>query len=81
MSDGTLLVIRLFQSRAAHASRFWLQQGFRKEMSMLWSLVVLLVILWALGLSFHVAGGLIHILLVIALIAVVFRLVTGRTLA
>ncbi|MFM9828309.1 MAG: lmo0937 family membrane protein [Sphingomonas sp.] len=48
---------------------------------MLWSLVVLLVILWALGLSFHVAGGLIHILLVIALIAVVFRLVTGRTLA
>ncbi|HEX7193532.1 MAG TPA: lmo0937 family membrane protein [Chthoniobacterales bacterium] len=34
--------------------------------------------LWLLGFSFHVAGGLIHIILVIALIVIIVRLVTGR---
>jgi hypothetical protein len=46
---------------------------------MLWTLAVILLILWALGfLAFHVGGGLIHLLLVIALIVIVYRLVTGR---
>ena len=46
---------------------------------MLWTLAVILVILWALGfLAFHVRGGLIHILLVIAVIVVIWNLVTGR---
>jgi hypothetical protein len=46
---------------------------------MLWTLAVVLLILWALGfLAFHVGGGLIHLLLVIALIVIVYRLVTGR---
>jgi hypothetical protein len=46
---------------------------------MLITLAVILLILWALGfLAFHVAGGLIHILLVIALIIIVVRLITGR---
>ena len=45
---------------------------------MLITLAVVLVILWALGFSFHVAGGLIHLLLVIALIVIVMRLITGR---
>ncbi|MGA8655862.1 MAG: lmo0937 family membrane protein [Chthoniobacterales bacterium] len=45
---------------------------------MLWTIAVILVILWLLGFSFHVAGGLIHIVLVIALVLVVIRLVTGR---
>jgi len=49
---------------------------------MLWGLIVLLVILWALGfLAFHVAGGLIHILLLVALIVLVINLTTGRRLA
>ena len=47
--------------------------------SMLWTAAVILLILWLLGFSFHVAGGLIHILLVIAVIVVIIRLVTGRT--
>jgi hypothetical protein len=47
--------------------------------SMLWTAAVILFILWLLGFSFHVAGGLIHILLVIAVIVVIIRLVTGRT--
>jgi len=45
---------------------------------MLWTLAVILLILWALGfLAFHV-GSVIHILLVMALIVIVYRLVTGR---
>ena len=46
---------------------------------MLVTLAIILVILWALGfLAFHVTYGLIHLLLVIALIVIVIRLVTGR---
>ncbi len=49
-----------------------------KEIDMLWTIVAVLLILWLLGLSLHVAGGLIHLLLVVALIVVVFNLVSGR---
>jgi Family of unknown function (DUF5670) len=46
---------------------------------MLWTLVGILVVLWLLGFSvFHVAGGLIHLLLVAAVIVVLFQLITGR---
>ncbi len=45
---------------------------------MLWAIFVILVVLWLLGFSFHIAGGLIHILLVIALIILVINLVSGR---
>jgi len=44
----------------------------------LWMLVVVILILWALGFAFEVAGGLIHLLLVVALIVIVYRLLTGR---
>jgi hypothetical protein len=45
---------------------------------MLWTILVVLFILWALGLfAFH-AGGLIHILLVIAVIVLIVRLLQGR---
>lgn len=48
---------------------------------MLWTIAVILFILWALGFGvFHVAGGLIHLLLVIAVIVIVYRLITGRRL-
>jgi uncharacterized protein DUF5670 len=45
---------------------------------MLWTIVVLLLVLWLLGFTMHVAGGLIHILLVVALVVIVFRLLSGR---
>jgi len=46
---------------------------------MLFTLAVVLLILWALGfLAFNVGGSAIHLLLVIALIVIVYRLVTGR---
>ena len=45
---------------------------------MLWTIFVVLVILWLLGFSLHIGGGLIHALLVIALIVFVYNLLTGR---
>jgi hypothetical protein len=46
---------------------------------MLWTLALILLILWGLGLvTSYTAGGLIHILLVVALVVVVLRLVQGR---
>ena len=46
---------------------------------MLLTIGLILVVLWALGFfAFHVAGGLIHILLVIAVVVIIFKFVTGR---
>jgi Family of unknown function (DUF5670) len=45
---------------------------------MLWTIFVIVVVLWLLGFSFHVGGGLIHLLLVVALIVLVFNLLSGR---
>jgi hypothetical protein len=47
--------------------------------NLIWIIVVVLVILWLLGyVAFPIGGNLIHILLVIALILVIYRLATGR---
>ena len=48
---------------------------------MLWTVFVILLILWLLGFSFHIAGGLIHLLLVIAVVVLVINLITGRRVA
>ena len=45
---------------------------------MLWTIFVILLVLWLLGFSFHIAGSLIHLLLVVALIVLVFNLIAGR---
>ena len=46
---------------------------------MLWTLAVILLIVWALGFFVvHVGGGLIHLLLVIAVVVVLVRVITGR---
>jgi hypothetical protein len=45
---------------------------------MLWTIFVVVLLLWILGFSFHVAGSLIHLLLVVALAILIFNLVTGR---
>ena len=46
---------------------------------MLWTLAVILFVLWLLGFAaFHIGGGLIHLLLVIAVIVVIVQLVSGR---
>jgi hypothetical protein len=45
---------------------------------MLWTIFAILVILWLLGFGFHVGGGLIHILLVGAVVWLLWNLLTGR---
>ena len=46
---------------------------------MLWTICVILLILWALGMATsYTAGGLIHILLLIAVVALLFRVIQGR---
>jgi uncharacterized protein DUF5670 len=45
---------------------------------LLWLVIVALVVLWLIGLVANIGGGLIHILLVIALIVIVVNLLTGR---
>lgn len=45
---------------------------------MIWTIIVILVVLWLLGFIAHIGGGLIHILLVVAAIVLVVKLVTGR---
>ncbi len=46
---------------------------------MLWTIAVILLVLWALGMvSSYTVGGAVHLLLVIALIVVVFQFISGR---
>ncbi len=47
--------------------------------AMLWTLFAILLILWLLGWGFHIAGALIHVLLVIALLLLIVNLVRGDT--
>jgi hypothetical protein len=45
---------------------------------MLWTIFVILVVLWLLGFSLHIGGSLIHILIVIAVVVLIFNLISGR---
>jgi len=50
----------------------------RWRFNMLWTICVVLLILWLLGFSLHVGGGLIHLLLVVGLVILVINLLSGR---
>ena len=45
---------------------------------MLWTIFLILLVLWMLGFGFHVAGGFIHLLLVCAVVVLVYNLIAGR---
>lgn len=49
--------------------------------NLLWTIIVVLFVLWLLGFLLHFGGGLIHLLLVIAVIVIIINLVTGRRAA
>jgi uncharacterized membrane protein YtjA (UPF0391 family) len=49
-----------------------------EKANMLWTIFVVVLILWLLGFSLHVGGGLIHLLLVVGLVVLVINLVSGR---
>lgn len=44
---------------------------------MLWTVFVILVVLWLLGFSLHIGGGLIHLLIVVAVVVLIFNLISG----
>ncbi len=46
--------------------------------SILWTVVIVLVVLWLLGFVLHVGGALIHVLLIVALIVLLYNLFVGR---
>jgi hypothetical protein len=48
---------------------------------MLWTLFVILIVLWLAGFGFHVAGNLVHLLLLVALIVLLYNFITGRRTA
>jgi hypothetical protein len=48
---------------------------------MLWTIFVVLLILWLLGFTMHVGGSLIHLLLVVGLVVLIINLVSGRRAA
>jgi len=59
-----------------------LSRAHGKEHDMLWTVALILLLLWALGLlTGTTMGGFIHVLIVVAVIAVLFRIISGRRLA
>ncbi|WP_008314670.1 lmo0937 family membrane protein [Leptolyngbya sp. PCC 6406] len=47
-------------------------------LNLIWGVVVVLIIFWALGFAVNIGGGLIHLLLVLALVGIVYNLLVGR---
>lgn len=45
---------------------------------MLWTIAIILLVLWLLGVSLNIAGGIIHLLLLIAIVVGLYQLFTGR---
>ena len=45
---------------------------------LLWTIIVVLFVLWSLGFALHFGGGLIHLLLVIAVVLIIFNIISGR---
>lgn len=47
-------------------------------LNLIWTIVVVLIALWALGFAINIGGGLIHLLLVLAVIGIAYNLLIGR---
>ena len=64
----------MFRAILVHAS----ECGGADVAGILWTVIVILFALWLIGFIAHVGGGLIHLLLVVAVIILVYNLITGR---
>lgn len=69
LQPSTLQVDRHFTVLHAHDEQ---------EINMLWTIVAVLLVLWLLGFSLGVGGGLVHLVLVVAVVVVVINLLSGR---
>ena len=70
----------LRQESYADVTRF-ASAALDTEAVMLWTIFVVLVLLWLLGFSLHVGGSLIHLVLVVGLVVLVINLLSGRRTA
>jgi len=60
-------------------AKIWWEADVRGRINMLWTIIVVLFVLWALGLATsYTFGGLIHALLVLAVIVFLYNVLTGR---
>jgi hypothetical protein len=50
----------------------------KREKDMLWTVFVILLVVWVVGVIGNIGGGLLHLLLIVAALALVFSLVSGR---
>lgn len=74
----SLVLVPANSVRSACLSRYGQTLSGPGVTFMLWTIFAILLILWLLGWGFHVAGSLIHLLLVLAVIVAIINLVTGR---
>jgi len=79
--DTVGMNVALYRARVKSLA-FWasedLKGNFKGDLNMLWTILVILLVLWLVGLLGHIGGGLIHLLLVIAAIVLVINLLSGR---
>ncbi len=64
--------IRLGQARLGKGG------AYRNMAGLIWAIIVVLFVIWLIGLVVHIGGGLIHLLIVIAVILLIYNLLTGR---
>ena len=58
------------------------RREYSKERHMLWTLAMILLVMWALGLvTSYTMGGFIHVLLVVAIVVVLVRVIQGRRIS
>jgi phosphatidylglycerophosphate synthase len=65
-----------FGTKASNRQKVGCSAAGRREM--LWTVFAILLLLWLLGWGFHIAGSLIHLILVIALVVLLIEVITGR---
>jgi hypothetical protein len=72
--------LRQAEVRAAQSARAIEESQPRKENEFMLALIgILLIVLWLLGFAFHIAGGLIHLVLVIAVVMFLLHFLRGRS--
>ena len=77
-NGGKHLDLKSFHSISALLQRGAKEvRNLNRKNSMLWTIFVILLVLWLLGFTFHI-GNLIHLLLVIALVVLIIQLLQGR---
>jgi hypothetical protein len=87
--SGSALGMRMSHTPQSTSPEYWVDRGagsdlfaiaddYRRRIDMLWTIFVVLGIMWLLGFSLHVGGGLIHLLLIVAVVVLIINLLGGR---